>query len=208
MTSFVAYYRVNTAKQGQCGLGLEAQRTMVQAFVKDGALLGEFTEVESGKISDRPELHKAIQLAKRKGAMLVIAKLDRLSRNVSFIASLMDAGVEFVATDHPQTNKFTVHIFAALTEQDRDTISDRTRKALQILKSSGKKLGSPENLTEEARKKGLETRKTNALNNDANRKVTALIVAKNAQNASFSQIAAELNELGFTTRRGAAFTHK
>ncbi|UYZ61233.1 recombinase family protein [Hymenobacter latericus] len=208
MPAFVAYYRVSTAKQGQSGLGLEAQRNMVQAFVKEGTLIGEFTEVESGKHAARPQLHLAMQLAKTHGAVLVIAKLDRLSRNVSFIASLMDAGVEFVATDQPQANKFTVHIFAALAEQERDLIAERTRKALAVLKRQGKQLGSPQNLTAEARQKGLAARQANARASEANRQATALIVSRRAQQASYNQIAAELNALGFRTRRGAAYTHK
>ena len=144
---YVAYYRVSTLQQGKSGLGLTAQQQLVKAFVKEDAVLGEFVEVESGKKATRPQLRAAVQLAKSQGAVLVIAKLDRLSRNVAFIASLMESGVEFVACDQPQANKFTLHIFAALAEQERDMISERTRRALKVLKAQGQVLGTPANLS-------------------------------------------------------------
>src|SRR5215218_5506994 len=113
---FVAYYRVSTDRQGKSGLGLEAQRKAVLDYLNGGAweLVGEFTEVESGKRSDRPELERALEACRRQKAKLVIAKLDRLSRNLAFIATLMEAGVEFVAVDNPHANKLTVHILAAV----------------------------------------------------------------------------------------------
>jgi len=206
--AYVAYYRVSTLQQGKSGLGLAAQQQIVRSFVKEAAVLGEFVEVESGKTAERPQLRQALQLAKARGAVLVIAKLDRLSRNVAFIASLMESGVEFVACDQPQANKFTVHIFAALAEQERDLISERTRRALQVLKKQGKQLGSPQNLTAAAHAEGLATRQRNARQHEGNRQATALILARLAQGHSYNQIAAELASLGFRTRRGCAFTHK
>lgn len=149
-----------------------------------------------------------MQLAQRFGAVLMIAKLDRLSRNVVFIASLMESGVEFVACDQPQANKFTVHIFAALAEQERDMISERTRRALQVLKQQGKQLGTPANLTTEAQAQGLVVRQQNARTHEANRQATALILARRAQGHGYNQIAQELESLGFRTRRGCQFTHK
>ena len=112
---FVAYFRVSTDKQGRSGLGFEAQRHAVDQFLNGGSwsLIGEFTEVESGKRNKRPELEKALAVCKRQKAKLVIAKLDRLSRNLAFIATLMDSGVEFIAVDNPHANKLTVHILAA-----------------------------------------------------------------------------------------------
>ncbi|WP_324680912.1 recombinase family protein [Hymenobacter sp. GOD-10R] len=205
---YVAYYRVSTLQQGRSGLGLAAQQQMVRSFVREDAVLGEYVEVESGKTAERPQLRQALQLAKARGAVLVIAKLDRLSRNVAFIASLMESGVEFVACDQPQANKFTVHIFAALAEQERDLISERTRRALQVLKKQGKQLGSPQNLTLEAQVEGLATRQRNARQHEGNRQATALILARLAQGHSYNQIALELEELGFRTRRGCTFTHK
>ena len=115
---FVSYYRVSTDKQGKSGLGLDAQRRAVQQYLNGGtwSLIGEFTEIESGKRNERPELAKALAACKRQKAKLVIAKLDRLSRNLAFIATLMDSGVEFIAVDNPHANKLTVHILAAVAQ--------------------------------------------------------------------------------------------
>src|SRR3981189_3545613 len=121
---FVAYYRVSTERQGSSGLGLEAQQKAVRDYLNGGAweLVGEFIEVESGKSADRPELAKALEACKRHKARLVIAKLDRLSRHLAFIATLMEAGVEFLAVDNPHANKLTVHILAAVAQHEREMI--------------------------------------------------------------------------------------
>ncbi len=144
--AYVAYYRVSTDKQGASGLGLEAQRSAVLDFINCGAanLIAEFTEVESGKRNDRPELADALKLCRKERAKLVIAKLDRLARNVSFISNLMESGVDFVAVDMPDANRLTVHILAAVAEHERDLISERTKAALQAAKARGVKLGSPD----------------------------------------------------------------
>src|SRR6516165_4391847 len=133
---FVAYFRVSTDRQGKSGLGLEAQREAVMNFLNGGpwALVGEFTEVESGKRADRPQLEKALAACKRQKAKLVIAKLDRLSRNLAFVATLMESGVEFVAVDNPHANKLTVHILAAVAQHEREMISERTKAALAAAK--------------------------------------------------------------------------
>ena len=122
---FVAYYRVSTDRQGQSGLGLEAQRNAVLDYLNGGSwtLVGEFTEVEIGKHADRPQLAAALAACKKQKAKLVIAKLDRLSRNLAFIAALMDSGVEFVAADNPHANKLTIHILAAVAQHEREAIS-------------------------------------------------------------------------------------
>jgi DNA invertase Pin-like site-specific DNA recombinase len=140
---FVSYLRVSTARQGASGLGLEAQRASVAAYLHGGDwnLVREVLEVESGKRNDRPALAEALRLCKRQKAILIIAKLDRLARNVAFIANLMESGVEFVAVDMPQANKFTVHIMAAVAEQEAEAISKRTKAALQAAKERGTKLG-------------------------------------------------------------------
>jgi len=191
---YVAYYRVSTLQQGKSGLGLAAQQQLVKTFVKEEAT--------------RPQLRAAVQLAQRQGAVLVIAKLDRLSRNVAFIASLMESGVNLLACDQPQANKFTLHIFAALAEQERDMISERTRRALQVLKPQGKQLGTPANLTQQVQAQGLAVRQQNAHTHEGNRQATALIVARRAQGHGYNQIAQELESLGFRTRRRCRFTHK
>lgn len=142
MTKYVAYYRVSTQKQGQSGLGLDAQRSAVQQFVRDGdTIVSEFVEVESGKNDARPKLAEALAACKRHRATLLIAKLDRLARRLSFIATLMDGDVAFVATDNPAANKLTLHILAAVAEAEADAISARTKAALQAAKKRGIVLG-------------------------------------------------------------------
>ena len=155
---WVAYYRVSTQKQGASGLGLEAQREAVADYLNGGSwtLAAEFTEVESGKRNDRPELGKALATCRRIGATLVIAKLDRLARNVAFVSNLMEAGVEFVAVDFPQANRLTIHILAAVAEHEREMISARTKAALAAAKARGVKLGGPTHLTDEQRAAGRE----------------------------------------------------
>src|SRR5262245_2711635 len=140
---FVAYYRVSTDRQGKSGLGLDAQKKAVLDYLNGGSweLVAEHTEIESGKNNERPALTKAIEACRRHKATLVIARLDRLSRNVAFIAALMDSGVAFVAVDNPHANKLTVHILAAVAEHEREMISERTKAALAAAKARGKRLG-------------------------------------------------------------------
>lgn len=142
---FVAYYRVSTERQGRSGLGLGAQTSAVEAHVgrSGGEIIASFQEVESGKRNDRPQLAQALALCKRKKATLVIARLDRLSRNVAFIAGLMESKVEFIACDMPQASKLTLHIMAAMAEHEREMISKRTKEALAVAKARGTKLGNP-----------------------------------------------------------------
>lgn len=149
---YVAYYRVSTAKQGASGLGLEAQQAAVLAHCQS-APLAAFTEVESGKRADRPQLAAALAYAKRERATLVIAKLDRLARNVAFIANLMESGVDIVAVDMPTANTFTLHIMAAVAEQEAKAIGERTRVALAAARARGVRLGTPDTsrLAREAR---------------------------------------------------------
>src|SRR5262245_1740912 len=125
LMKYVAYYRVSTRKQGDSGLGLEAQRSAVQQFTSRDTLLAEFTEVESGKRDDRPQLAAALLHARLTGATLIVAKLDRLSRNVAFLATLQDSGARFVAADNPQANELTIHILAAVAQAERKAISQR-----------------------------------------------------------------------------------
>ena len=141
----VSYLRVSTAKQGLSGLGLEAQRAAVQHFTAAGGhtLVAEFLEVESGRKADRPQLAAALTSCRLHRATLIIAKLDRLARNVAFIANLMDGGVEFVACDMPHANRLTLHLLAAIAEHEREMISQRTKAALQAAKARGLRLGNP-----------------------------------------------------------------
>jgi len=145
MANFVSYLRVSTQSQGQHGLGMQAQRDAVTRYVEsvDGTILQEFAEVESGGKGERPQLKAALKLCKTKHATLVIAKLDRLARNVRFISDLMESGIDFVAADMPSANRLTIHIIAAIAEHERTMISDRTRAGLKAAKARGIKLGNP-----------------------------------------------------------------
>jgi len=207
MDRFIAYYRVSTQKQGNSGLGLDGQKNTILNYLKGESPIGEFTDIESGtkKGNDREGLKLALKGCKEQKAKLIIAKLDRLSRNVSFIAQLMESEVEFIVCDLPQANRFTIQIFAALAEQEARFISERTKDALAVLKRNGKKLGSPQNLDFASRQKGLESRKRNALENEDNIKASAMIDALYKQGKSFYAITKELNRLGFKTRRGKEF---
>lgn len=139
---FIAYYRVSTDRQGQSGLGLDAQRKIVgQHLGAEDVLLAEYTEVESGKKNDRPTLQQALQHCRKERATLLIAKLDRLGRNLAFIASLMDSGVDFIAADNPAANRLMLHMLAAFAEHEREQISLRTKQALAAAKARGTKLG-------------------------------------------------------------------
>jgi DNA invertase Pin-like site-specific DNA recombinase len=140
---FVAYYRVSTAGQGRSGLGLEAQQAAVQSYLDGGTweLVGEFTEVESGRKSERPELAKALALCKKRKATLVIARLDRLARNVHFISGLMETKVKFVACDMPEATPFMLHIYAAVAQEEARAVSARTKAALAAAKQRGVRLG-------------------------------------------------------------------
>lgn len=146
---FVAYLRVSTARQGASGLGLEAQRSAVQAYLASGGhqLAAEFVEVESGKRDNRPQLAAALAACRLHRATLVIAKLDRLARNVRFIAGIMDSGVDFVACDMPHANRLTLHLMAAMAEHEAMAISERTKAALAAAKARGVKLGNPNGAT-------------------------------------------------------------
>ena len=202
---YVPYYRVSTVGQGKSGLGLSAQRDIVQRFLKgEDELLSEFIEVESGKRADRPQLAAAIALAKQQKARLLIAKLDRLSRNVSFIFSLRNAEVDFVACDIPDANTLTVGIMAVLAQHERELIGQRTKAALAAKKAQGHQLGMP-NITPAITALGLQVRKRNARTNQANRQAAELIRLYRLAGLSYQAIAQQLNQMGYRTRRGKEF---
>lgn len=143
-SKFIAYYRVSTTGQGESGLGLDAQRMSVKAYLAtnpNAELVAEFTEVESGNKKNRPELAEAVKLCKRQKATLVIAKLDRLARNVHFVSGLMETNVNFVACDNPHANRLMVHMLAAFAEHEREMISQRTKEGLKAAKARGARLG-------------------------------------------------------------------
>lgn len=209
---FVAYYRVSTRKQGSTGLGLEAQKTAVKAFIQARGGIEvppSFTEVESGKNNSRPELRKAINQCKAVGATLLIAKLDRLSRNVSFIfdlkAELEAAGVEFIACDMPEANTLTLGVMASMAQHEREIISKRTKAGLQEAKKRGVKLGSPENLTDEARAKAHRTISEQAKAHTGTRHAFHFMQPLKAEGLSYAAIADRLNAEGYRTRTGKEF---
>ncbi|WP_169546512.1 recombinase family protein [Sneathiella aquimaris] len=199
MVNYVTYYRVSTDRQGKSGLGLAAQQKAVSEFIGDLEPLQEFVEVESGKKADRPELLTAMALCKKKKARLVIAKLDRLSRNVAFIANLMDSGVDFVACDMPEANKLTIHILAAVAEHEREMISQRTKVALQAAKAKGVKLGSPN--PEKGSKIGVVQLTKNA-DRFASNVAPVIREIQTAGVNTYRGIAQALNARGIHTARG------
>ena len=139
----ITYYRVSTVRQGMSGLGLDAQQHAVESYAKDKyEIIGSYTEIESGKKNNRPKLLEALEQCKKLKATLIIAKLDRLGRNVAFIASLMESKVDFIAVDNPHANKLMLHIMAAFAEHEREMISNRTKEALRAAKKRGKVLGN------------------------------------------------------------------
>jgi DNA invertase Pin-like site-specific DNA recombinase len=191
----VLYFRVSTQRQGKSGLGLDAQRESVLNFLNGGSweIIGEFVEVESGKRNDRPQLEKALKLARVHNARLVVAKIDRLSRSVAFISKLMESGVQFVAADMPEANQLTIHIMAAMAEHERKAISNRVRESLYQAKLRGVRLGSPKcYLTDEDRKVGS--------------KIGAEVRTKNAvaKASDLMEIVEDINLSGITTLKGLA----
>jgi DNA invertase Pin-like site-specific DNA recombinase len=203
--NFVAYYRVSTQRQGRSGLGLEAQQQAVRDYLNGGnwRIVGEFTEVESGTRPGRPKLAEALKACRALGATLIIAKLDRLARNVHFVSGLMESGVEFTAVDFPQANRLTVHILAAVAEHEAKMISERTKAALAAAKRRGVKLGGDRGarLTAKARQAGCE-----AVTARADERAADLApIVKDLQAAgarSLRALAAALNERGISTPRG------
>jgi DNA invertase Pin-like site-specific DNA recombinase len=209
--AYVAYLRVSTKRQGRSGLGLDAQKEAIESYIAShgGTLLQPpFIEHESGKSSERPQLHEAIATAKRRKAILIIGKLDRLSRDAHFLLGLHKAGIEFVACDLPEANRFTLTIMAAVAEHEGRMISERTKAALQAAKRRGIKLGNPLGAQAFGSRgqlrgaaKGSEAMRAKA-NESAEgfRSLFTRLTTQYAGNAS--AIARQLNEDGETTPRG------
>ena len=203
--SLVAYTRVSTRRQGDSGLGLEAQREAIAGLSAATArpVIAWYTEVESGKRSDRPELARALAHAKRSRAALVVAKLDRLARNVAFLSGLMEAGVEFVACDQPSANRLTIHILAAVAEDEARRISERTKAALAAARARGVTLGR-DNLTDPGRARGrAESARVRSVR-VAEDLAPLLPIVRELHAAGLSQqaIADRLNAGGHLTRTG------
>ena len=204
---FVAYMRVSTKMQEESKLGLEAQKEIITRKVKElnGEVIQEFIEIESGKKNDRPQLNQAIALCKEANATLIIAKLDRLSRSVSFIFSLKESNIDFIACDMPHLNTLTLGVLASFAQYERETISQRIRDALGALKARGISLGSPQNLNEKARKKG-RTKRTQV----AKEKYThAFCIANDLKKKGYSlqEIADTLNLYDIKTYKGRTWSN-
>jgi len=198
-TKFVSYVRVSTQQQGRSGLGLEAQQAAVTAYLQGATLLAEYVEVETGKGADalekRPQLRAALEMCRRTGATLVIAKLDRLARNVHFVSGLIETGVDFVCADMPQANKVMLQMYSVMSEWERDQISARTKSALAAAKARGVKLGTPANLVP-----NIQARQTAA---DAYAsKLAPVIKGLQAKGLSQRAMATALTELGIKTPAG------
>lgn len=209
MTKAVAYYRVSTAKQGASGLGLEAQREAVESMCTSRGweiIAPPFTEIESGKRDDRPELAAAIERCRLTGAVLVVAKLDRLTRNLAFLATLQDSGIKFVAADMPEANELTVHIMAAVAQAERKLISARTKAALRAAKARGQKLGNPNGAAAFRRAgKGNAAAIAAVSANAADRAKQlrpTITQLKASGRSTYRQLADGLNEQGILTPRG------
>lgn len=215
----VSYLRVSTGKQAKSGLGLEAQREAVETYLAGtgGKLLTEYVEAESGKKDNRPELAKALAHARRSGAVLLVAKLDRLSRNATFLSALLDSQVDFLACDNPVANKLTIRILAAVAQEEREAISKRTKEALQAAKARGVRLGGrPGHWTKEGdaarlaaleknRAAGQRTIKAKAIEEYAD--LIPMIEQLRGEGKTLAAIAETLNAAGHSTRRGGRWTH-
>lgn len=213
MKKIVCYLRVSTARQGSSGLGLEAQLQAVQDYAASvsGSIVATFTEVETGKLNTRSELTKALHLAKVTGSTLVIAKLDRLSRNAAFLMTLQDAGVKFVAADLPLANNLTIGIMALVAQQEAEAISKRTKEALQAAKRRGKVLGNPNGAAALLKAAKGNVAALSAIKSKADNHATNLQPVidslKTEGIISLGGISKALNERGMKTPRGGIW-HK
>ena len=205
MRKFVTYKRVSSQEQGKSGLGLEAQERDIQLFLENYAdapfeVVGEFVEVHSGADNDRPQLTAAIALAKKENAVLVVSKLDRLSRRVSHLSALMEErGLDFKVAQMPHADRFQLHIYAALAEQERQFISQRTKSALAAAKARGVRLGATKNTVAAMVKARQEQAKRDA------QKVAGVVLPLKAAGSSLRHICEVLNASGARTSRGGHF---
>ena len=208
MGNYVAYLRQSTTKQEKSGLGIEAQRNIIHSFVKEGLIIAEFVETESGKKSDRTKLQEALALCRNTNSILIVAKLDRLSRNVAFTSKLLESDVEITFCDFPQANRLILHIISSIAEYEANLISQRTRLSLKAKKERGVQLGKSENLMKkhsEAIEHSNQTNRTKAQNNVNNMRAVALLRSMVKEELTLSQMTIRLNEQGFVTSKGCKF---
>ena len=208
-TTYVSYLRQSTKKQSLSNLGIEAQREIIQKHLGQIQPIAEFVETESGKKTDRPKLAEALELCRKTKSTLIVAKLDRLSRNVAFTSKLLESDVEIKFCDFPEANRLVLHIIASIAEYEAGLISTRTKQALKAKKARGVRLGKPENLVNNLGKaitKSNSTNRQKALDNDNNRRAIAMLKVMATQDLSLSEMARRLNEEGFVTSQGKQFT--
>lgn len=208
-TTYVAYLRQSTKKQEISGLGIEAQREIIQKYLGQEKPIAEFVETESGKRTDRPKLAEALALCRKTKSTLIVAKLDRLSRNVAFTSKLLESDVEIKFCDFPEANRLVLHIIASIAEYEAGLISQRTKQSLKAKKARGIQLGKPENLVNNLGKaisKSNFTNRQKALDNDNNRRAIAMLKVLSTQDLSLSEMARRLNEERFVTSQGKPFT--
>ena len=208
-TTYVAYLRQSTKKQEVSGLGIEAQRQIIQKFLGQEKPIAEYVETESGKRTDRPKLAEALDLCRKTKSTLIVAKLDRLSRNVAFTSKLLESDVEIKFCDFPEANRLVLHIIASIAEYEAGLISQRTKQSLKAKKSRGIQLGKPENLTnnlDRAIENSRQTIHKKANDNPNNKRAVAMLKVLIGQELSLSEMARRLNEEGFVTSQGKPFT--
>ena len=208
MGNYVAYLRQSTTKQQKSGLGIEAQRNIIHSFVKEGQIIAQFVETESGKKSDRPKLQEALALCRKTNSILIVAKLDRLSRNVAFTSKLLESDVEITFCDFPQANRLILHSISSIAEYEANLISQRTRLSLKAKKERGVQLGKSENLMKkhnEAIAHSNQTNRTKAQNNVNNMRAVALLRSMVKEELTLSQMTIRLNDQGFVTSKGCKF---
>ena len=208
---YVAYLRVSTQKQGYSGLGLEAQKEIIQKYLSHKNPIAEYIEIESGRKTDRgrPKLKEALELCRKTGAKLIVAKLDRLARNVAFLSQLLESDVDIVFCDFPQANKMVLHILAAISQYEAELVATRTKQALAAKKARGAVLGNPDHLLDNlnsAIAKSVETNKRKAEENPNNKRAAAMLKVLAKEGKTLQEMADYLNEQGFTTSKGYKFT--
>lgn len=208
-TQYVAYLRVSTQKQGYSGLGLEVQREIIHKHLQDKVPVAEYIEIESGRKKERPKLKEALSLCRKEGATLIVAKLDRLARNVSFLSNLLESDVEIVFCDFPQANKMVLHILSAISQYEAELIAVRTKSALQAKKARGFKLGNPEHLMDkhkQAIRNSIRSCKEKADNNPNNKRAVAMLRTLIKEKYTLKSMADTLNREGFVTSQGYNFS--
>lgn len=195
-------------KQEISGLGIEAQREIIRNYLKDRKTVAEYIETESGKRSDRPKLIEALEECRKTNSVLIVAKLDRLSRNVAFTSKLLESDVEIIFCDFPEANKLVLHIISSIAEYEANLISQRTKQSLKAKKARGMTLGKPENLMNNLGRAIMNSNRTNhqkALDNPNNKRAIALLKKLVKEERSLSEMARILNSEGFVTSKGCQF---